>query len=192
MALALLSIPFSNCEVERVFSQYKLIKTAIRNSLATDTIQGLLMMKTFNFDEYLNDETIINELSSNYVKYVNGRLAKKDPSENKRKSDLITSSSITQINSQFESEEDESLQFASRKKPKSSINAEDNDKEVNQNEIQTVKIVVENPKLRLEIKDSNNGIKEIKDSNSGIREIQDSNSEIKEIKESDDQWYLIS
>lgn len=44
-ALSLLSLPWSNAEVERVFSQVNLVKTKIRNRLEVDTLNAILAIR---------------------------------------------------------------------------------------------------------------------------------------------------
>ena len=146
LALTLLSIPYSSCEVERVFSQHKLIKTPIRSALATETMESLLMMKTSKFSLNLNDNNTINNLSNRYSQFVNNRLTlKNESSQSKRKADLITPSSIEKNVSQvkFEEEDEEDiLRFRFLKRSKQTIDEVDEEiKEIHDEiqEIQTLK-----------------------------------------------------
>ena len=43
--LSVLSLPVSNAEVERVFSQVTILKTDLRNRLSTNTMENLLRIR---------------------------------------------------------------------------------------------------------------------------------------------------
>lgn len=44
-AISLLSLPFSNAEVERVFSQVNIVKTKLRNRMNIDTFNSILCIR---------------------------------------------------------------------------------------------------------------------------------------------------
>lgn len=69
--LALLSLPHSNADCERVFSKVNLIKTSTRNKLNTDTVQGCILssqdIKT-NFNnctQFEPSNNLLNSMNSN-------------------------------------------------------------------------------------------------------------------------------
>ena len=45
LANSLLCLPFSNAEIERTFSQFKLTKSQLRTPLSDDTVEGLMIWK---------------------------------------------------------------------------------------------------------------------------------------------------
>jgi hypothetical protein len=62
LANSILCLPFSNSEIERVFSQFKLTKTQLRTSLSDETIEGLMLWKMNSELLNINDEKILEEV----------------------------------------------------------------------------------------------------------------------------------
>jgi hypothetical protein len=61
LSLSILSLSTSSCEVERIFSKMKLIKTPLRNRLSGTTLESLLMLKTID-SKILAEEKIRTNL----------------------------------------------------------------------------------------------------------------------------------
>ena len=61
LSRALLSIPHSSAEVERKFSQLKLVKTPYRSSIKTETLEAILMAKRGN-KELVNESDMIDKV----------------------------------------------------------------------------------------------------------------------------------
>ena len=86
---ALLLIPLSNADIERTFSQLRLIKNERRNSLSNETTEALLISKIgFDFIDLKNKKVILDlsKRLGNYQKKKNGNKKKIE----KRKADSIT------------------------------------------------------------------------------------------------------
>ena len=66
LANSLLCLSFSNSEIERKFSQFKLTKRQLRISLSDKTIEGLMLWK-MNMDLInINDKNIMKQLCVKY------------------------------------------------------------------------------------------------------------------------------
>ena len=66
LAKARLSLPHSSASVERVFSQFKLIKNERRNCLNNDTAQSLLITKVNNIE--MSDKKVLSEIYAQFEK----------------------------------------------------------------------------------------------------------------------------
>jgi len=66
LAKAILSLPLSSASVERVFSQFKLIKNERRNCLNNDTAQSLLIAKVNNIE--MSDKKVLSEIYAQFEK----------------------------------------------------------------------------------------------------------------------------
>ena len=62
-----LCLAFSNSEIERMFSQFKLTKRELRISLNDDTIEGLMLWKMNSDLLDINDEKILQKIWERYV-----------------------------------------------------------------------------------------------------------------------------
>ena len=94
LANSLLCLPFSNSEIERMFSQFKLTKTQLRTSLSDETVEGLMLWK-MNVDLIdINDKNIMKQLCMKYKEVFEKEKANKEESKEdqslKRKFDNIT------------------------------------------------------------------------------------------------------
>ena len=96
LATSLLCLPFSNSEIERMFSQFKLTKTQLRTSLSDETVEGLMLWK-MNMDLVdINDKSIMKQLCMKYKEvFEKVKENEEETKENKsfkRKSDYINTS----------------------------------------------------------------------------------------------------
>ena len=66
LSKSLLCLPFSNSEIERIFSQFKLTKTQLRTSLSDDTVEGLMLWKMNSELLDLNDDKIMQDICKEY------------------------------------------------------------------------------------------------------------------------------
>ena len=74
LASSLLCLPFSNSEIERMFSQFKLTKTQLRISLNDDTIEGLMLLKMNSDLLDIKDKKILQKICERYVKLFEKRI----------------------------------------------------------------------------------------------------------------------
>jgi len=91
LACSILSIPFSNADVERTFSQLSLIKTTRRNGLNNDTTEALVMSKIGLDLINLEDPETINNLAKKAIIYQKIKDDEKERLKKKRKAEKITS-----------------------------------------------------------------------------------------------------
>ena len=97
LAQTLLIFPHSTAEVERLFSQLKLIKTDKRANLKVETLESLLLLKYNNIN--LDDNEVIKEISKKHRK-LKDEAAESKRIYRKRKASQITQedSTIQEIN----------------------------------------------------------------------------------------------
>jgi len=78
----LTALPHTSCSVERLFSQLKLIKTPLRNSLKDETLESILVLKPAHSYIDLNNTNIVRQLVAleaemNKIRYIDNIESKK-------------------------------------------------------------------------------------------------------------------
>ena len=97
LAKSILTLPFSNAEIERTFSLFKLNKSLIRNSLSNETIEAILIWKVNSNLINLNDPKQIDVLIKKYQEFLANKSSQQQEKRiTKRKLDEI--SIINEVN----------------------------------------------------------------------------------------------